>query len=77
MSGIEWLLGVILFGIYITALFTVCGLTFRKGHTILGIVGIFIPLLWLVGAILPAKKGSRYDVEQATLYQAQVQEYSQ
>jgi len=76
MTGLEWFLSVTLFTIYIMALFTVCSLTFRKGHTVLGIVGIFIPLLWLVGAILPAKKGSRYDVQQAQLYQAQIQEYT-
>jgi hypothetical protein len=72
----EWFLSVILFTIYIMALFTVCMLTFKKGHTILGIVGIFIPLLWLIGAILPAKRGSRYDIEQQTYYNAQMDEYT-
>lgn len=76
MTFMEWLLWVILFSIYITALFTVCSLTFRKGYTILGVAGIFFPLLWLVGAILPAKKGSRHDIAQATYYQAQMGEYT-
>jgi len=49
--------------LYITCLFTVCMLTFKKGHTLLGILGIFIPLLWLIGACLPAKEGSRAWVE--------------
>jgi hypothetical protein len=76
MSGLEWFFSFTLLVIYITALFTVCFLTFRKGYTLLGIIGIFIPLLWLVGALLPAKKGSRYDVQQSTYYQQQIQEYT-
>ena len=60
----EWLLGVVLFSFYIVCLFTVCRLTFEKGYTILGLVGIFMPFLWLIGAILPAKQGSRFDVAQ-------------
>jgi hypothetical protein len=58
-----------LFSFYITCLFTVCSLTFQKGRTVLGIVGIFAPWLWLIGAILPAKKGSRYDLAQQMGYQ--------
>ena len=76
MSGVEWFLSFSLIMLYITCLFTVCGLTFRKGHTILGIVGIFFPILWLVGAVLPAKQGSRYDAQQAMAYQAQAEYYS-
>ena len=45
-------------------------MTFRKGHTLLGIVGIILPILWLIGAFMPAKEGSRYDIEQQTFYQA-------
>ena len=74
MSWIEWVLGVVLVVIYITCLFTVCSLTFQKGRTLLGIVGIFFPVLWLVGAILPAKPGSRFDIAQKSLYQAQLQQ---
>ena len=34
-------------------LLIVCGITcFRKGHWILGILGIFFPLFWLIGAVL-------------------------
>jgi len=40
--------------IYIVLLIT-CGiLTLRKGHLALFIIGIFLPFLWLVGAIMPA-----------------------
>jgi hypothetical protein len=68
MSGLEWILGVVLVTIYIACLFTVCALTFQKGRTWLGIIGIFFPVLWLVGAILPAKTGSSFDIEQQNHY---------
>jgi hypothetical protein len=60
----EAFLSFLLFTLYIGCLFTVCLLTFKKGHTLLGILGIFIPLLWLIGACLPAKQGSRAWVEE-------------
>jgi hypothetical protein len=44
-------------------------MTFRKGYTLLGILGIFIPFLWPIGAVLPAKKGSRYQVQQEIQFQ--------
>jgi hypothetical protein len=74
MTVLEWILSATLFMIYVMCLVTVCRLTFQKGYTILGIVGIFVPLLWLVGAILPAKRGSQMDIAQATAYQAQVEQ---
>jgi hypothetical protein len=52
-SFLEWLLSGILFVIYFTAVFTVAGVTFRNGHWILGVLGIFFPVLWLIGAALP------------------------
>ncbi|HYJ12895.1 MAG TPA: hypothetical protein VEW66_04855 [Thermomicrobiales bacterium] len=77
MTWLEWTLGIILFMFYITCLFTVCAMTFQKGRTVLGIIGIFIPFLWLIGAFLPAKPGSRWDVNQRIASQAQIQQYSQ
>ena len=76
MSGLEWFFGFLLFSFYITCLFTVCIMTFQKGHLVLGILGIFLPLLWLVGAFLPAKQGSRYDINQQIAYQRQVEQYT-
>ena len=70
MNFLDWLLSSALFLLYLVCLFTVCLLTFRKGHFILGIVGIIFPFLWLIGAVLPAKRGSRYDTEQAQRYGA-------
>jgi hypothetical protein len=71
MTGLEWILASSLFFLYFFLLFTVCFMTFQKGHVLLGIVGIFIPFLWLIGAILPAKQGSKYEVQQAMRYQSQ------
>jgi hypothetical protein len=76
MTGLEWFFGFLLFSFYITCLFTVCIMTFQKGHIVLGIVGIFFPFLWLIGAILPAKPGSRYEFAQEARFQAQAQQMS-
>jgi hypothetical protein len=76
MTWLEWTLSVVLLSLYITCLFTVCAITFQKGYTALGIIGIFIPILWLIGAFLPAKQGSRFDVVQQSRYQAQMQQLS-
>ncbi len=53
MTVLETILLGILMAIYLTAIFTVALVTFRNGHWILGILGIFFPLLWLIGAVLP------------------------
>ena len=60
MNVLDWILASWLFIIYLFCLFTVCMLTFKKGHIVLGILGIFFPFLWLIGAILPAKPESQY-----------------
>ena len=70
----EWFLSAMLFIIYITCIFTVCLLTFKKGYMVLGILGIFFPILWLIGAVLPAKEGSRAWVEQGIRQQAQIEQ---
>lgn len=69
MTGLEWIFASTLFILYFFLLFTVCFMTFQKGYVLLGIIGIFLPFLWLIGAILPAKPGSRYEVQQAMRYQ--------
>ncbi len=53
MTFLEYFLLAMLFAIYLTAIFTVAALTFRNGHWIMGILGIFFPVFWLIGAILP------------------------
>ena len=70
MSVLDWIFTSSLLIIYFFLLFTVCFLTFRKGYILLGIIGIFIPFLWLIGAILPAKRGSSYDIAERARLQA-------
>lgn len=53
MSGWQWFWGTAVAVLYLVFIFTVGLMTFRKGHYILGILGIFLPLLWLIGALLP------------------------
>jgi hypothetical protein len=68
MSALDWIF-VAAFGvIYFFLLVTVCLMTFRKGYYVLGILGIFMPILWLIGAILPAKLGSSYQMEESRRY---------
>jgi hypothetical protein len=73
MSALDWVFTSFFFVLYFFLLFTVCLMTFQKGHYVLGIIGIFVPFLWLVGAILPARAGSRYQAAEAMRYQAMSQ----
>ncbi|MEX0784593.1 MAG: hypothetical protein WD557_18315 [Dehalococcoidia bacterium] len=72
MTGLETFLLITLGVLYIGLIMTVCMVTFQKGHWLLGILGFFLPLLWLVGAILPAKRGSSYEVREARRWEMQV-----
>jgi hypothetical protein len=45
--------------LYLALLFTVAIVTFRKGHWVLGLFGFLIPILWLIGAILPSRRPGR------------------
>jgi hypothetical protein len=45
-------LWIVLVVLYFTLLVSLGLATLRKGHTVLFIVGIFIPVLWIVGAIM-------------------------
>ena len=56
MTFLELFLLSFLFAIYLVCIFTVAVMTFRNGHWILGILGIFFPVFWLIGAILPPTK---------------------
>jgi hypothetical protein len=55
MSGTGWFLtlGGIL---YLVLLVTLAVLSFRKGHWVLGLIGFVFPVLWVIGAILPARR---------------------
>jgi hypothetical protein len=50
--------GVVLLGaIYFVLLVTLGIISIRKGHWVMFIIGIFIPLFWIIGALLPPKRG--------------------
>jgi hypothetical protein len=43
-----------LLGVIYVVLLVVLGITsLRKGHWIMFIIGIFIPLFWIIGAVIP------------------------
>jgi hypothetical protein len=58
MTAGEWILYSCLAVIYLVLLFTAGTATFRKGHMVLLVIGIFFPVLWLVGWLLPPRRGS-------------------
>jgi hypothetical protein len=41
--------------IYVVLLITLGVLSLRKGHWIWFIIGLFLPLAWLIGALLPPR----------------------
>ena len=48
---------VILGAIYFILLVSLGIVAIRKGHWIMFIIGIFIPLFWIIGALLPPRRG--------------------
>ncbi len=58
MSGTGFAIG--LGVLYLVLLFTVAVMTFRKGHWILGLIGFIFPILWLIGAVMPARRSSAH-----------------
>jgi hypothetical protein len=57
MSGTGW--GITLGIIYFVLLVVLGVLTFRKGHWVLGLIGFIFPILWIIGAMLPARYARR------------------
>ena len=41
--------------LYLILMVTLGVMTIRKGHWIMFIIGIFLPLFWLIGALMPAR----------------------
>ncbi len=41
--------------IYIVLLITLGIMSLRKGHWVMFIIGLFIPIFWLIGAVLPRR----------------------
>jgi hypothetical protein len=49
-----WQIG---FGILYFVLFLSLGImSIRKGHWIMFIVGVFIPIFWFIGALMPSRR---------------------
>ena len=45
------------FGILYFVLFVSLGImSIRKGHWIMFIVGVFIPIFWFIGALMPSRR---------------------
>ena len=42
--------------IYLVLILTLGIMSIRKGHWIMFIVGIFIPIFWLIGALMPSRR---------------------
>ena len=56
MSTFLWfLLGIVYLVLFITLALT----TFRKRHFVLFFVGFFIPLLWIIGALIAPTAGAQ------------------
>jgi ABC-type multidrug transport system permease subunit len=49
----EFVIGGIL---YFILLVTLGVITIRKGHWVMFIIGIFIPLFWIIGALMPSRQ---------------------
>ena len=44
-------------GILYLVLLLTCGIiSIRKGHWVMFIIGLFIPLFWIIGALMPPKQ---------------------
>jgi hypothetical protein len=41
--------------LYVVLLLTLGIITIRKGHWVMFIIGIFIPLFWIIGALMPPR----------------------
>lgn len=51
-NGFWFLWGVL----YFILLITLGIISIRKGHWVMFLIGIFIPLFWLIGALLPSRR---------------------
>ncbi len=45
--------------IYLALIVTLGIMSIRKGHWVMFIIGFFLPLFWLIGALLPTKRKYR------------------
>ena len=54
-----WGIGFGGFFLYLVLVLTLGLMTLRKGHWVMFILGIFFPLFWLIGAVIPPATPAR------------------
>ena len=54
-----WGIGFGGFILYLVLVLTLGIMTLRKGHWVMFILGIFFPLFWLIGAVIPPTQSAR------------------
>ncbi len=42
--------------VYVVLLLTLGVISLRKGHWIMFLIGIFLPLFWIIGGLLPRRR---------------------
>jgi hypothetical protein len=52
-------LSILLSIIYVVLILTLAVTSFRKGHWVLGLIGFIFPVTWLIGALMPRRRGYR------------------
>ncbi len=52
-DNMEFVIGGVL---YFILLVTLGVITIRKGHWVMFVIGIFIPLFWIIGALMPPRQ---------------------
>jgi len=57
--------------IYLAIVLTIGLATYRRGRKVLFFLGFLMPALWLFGAILSPKKGSKYEHQQDAYWEQQ------
>ena len=55
-SNVTFVVGGVL---YLILLITLGVLSIRKGHWVMFIIGLFFPLFWIIGAVLPLTASAR------------------
>jgi hypothetical protein len=73
MSVLDWVLSSILLVIYLMCLVTACMLTFKRGIWCWAYWASSSLCASLIGAILPPRRGSRYEVEESLRLQRPIQ----
>jgi hypothetical protein len=54
-----WGMGLVLGVIYLVLLVVLGVATLQRGHWVMFIIGIFFPLFWIIGALVPPTRNAR------------------